>query len=62
MAEQLTPRTPGRLSCCIIRQGTLHHFVSLHPDVEMGVGDILLGRGGGGDPAIGLWLVYAFFT
>ena len=45
MAEQLTPRTPGRLSCCIIRQGTLHHFVSLHPDVEMGVGDILLGGG-----------------
>ena len=28
---------------CILRQGTLLHFVSLHPGVSMGTSDILLG-------------------
>ena len=35
-------------SRCFHRQGTLLHFVSLHPGVEMGTGDILLGGGGEG--------------
>ena len=33
---------------CILRQGTLPNFVSLHPSVSMGTSDILLG----GNPAI----------
>ena len=33
---------------CILRQGTLLHFVSLHPGVSMGTSDILLG----GNPAM----------
>ena len=37
MAEQLTPQTPdldvwaSSLAHCFLRQGTLLHFVSLHP-------------------------------
>ena len=31
---------------------TLLHFVSLHPGVQMGTGNILLGEGGGGNPAL----------
>ena len=33
---------------CFLRQGTLLHLVSLHPGVEIGTGDILLG----GNPAM----------
>ena len=47
------PRSKPRSSRYFLRQGTLHHFVSLHTGVEMGVGDILLG-GGGGEPCDGL--------
>ena len=51
MAERLTPRTMDlevrefkpRPSRCFLRQETLLHFVSLHPGVLMGTGDILLG-------------------
>ena len=39
-------------SCCFLRQETLPHIVSLYPDVKMGTGDILLGGGGGGNPAM----------
>ena len=33
---------------CFLRQVTLLHFASLHPGVQMGTGDILLG----GNPAM----------
>ena len=50
MAESLTPRTQdlevrgSSFAChiCFLRQGTLLHFVSLHPGVLMNTGDILL--------------------
>ena len=42
------PGFKPRLSRCFLRQGTLVPFVSLHPGVYMGTGDILLG----GNPAI----------
>ena len=34
--------------CCFLRQDTLPHIVSLHPGVQMGTGNILLG----GNPAM----------
>ena len=37
------PRFKPRLSRCFPRQGTLLHFVSLHPDVWTGASNILLG-------------------
>ena len=37
-------------SCYFLRQETLLHIVSLHPGVQIGTGDILLG--GRGDPAM----------
>ena len=54
MAEQLNTSNsgsgaPGFKPCplqCFLRQGTLFHFVSLHPGVLKGTGDILLGGGG----------------
>jgi len=49
VAEQI--RSSGskpRSSRYFIRQGTLHHHVSLHTGVEMGIGDTLLG----GKPAM----------
>ena len=61
VAEQLTPRTPDlevrgpshARRVISFRQGTLHHFVvSLHSDVEMGIGDILLVGGGEGNPGM----------
>ena len=30
-------------SCCFLRQETLPHVVSVHPGVEMGTGNIVLG-------------------
>ena len=36
------PGFKPRPSRCFLRQGTLLHFVSLHPGVEMGTGDIPL--------------------
>ena len=51
VAKRLTPRSPDldipgfkpRPSRCFLRQGTLLHFVSLQPGVQMGTSDILLG-------------------
>ena len=34
--------------CCFLRQDTLPHIVSLHPGIQMGTGNILLG----GNPAM----------
>ena len=45
--SNLRSRGPGfksRPSRCFLRRGTLLHFVSLYPGVQMGTGDILLGR------------------
>ena len=39
---------------CFLRQGTLVHFVSLHPSVQMGTSDAVA-RGGGGIPYNGLY-------
>ena len=36
------PGLKPRLSLSFLRQGTLLHFVSLHPGVQMGTSDILL--------------------
>ena len=53
MAQRLTFRTLNvaggralkpRPSRCFLIQGTLLHFVSLHPGVKMGNGDILQGE------------------
>ena len=37
------PGFKPRPSCCFLRRGTLRLFVSLHPGVQMGTGDLLLG-------------------
>ena len=45
--SNLRSRGPGfksRPSRCFLRRGTLLHFVSLYPGVQMGTDDILLGR------------------
>ena len=45
------PGFKPRPSLCLLRQGTLLDFVSLHPGVKMGTSDILVGGGGAGNPA-----------